>query len=65
MDNAVDVDPDFFEGTAQDGEGPGSHFITMLFIKDKSRIRDQLLKAFTGTVSILTKNLPNALIHCI
>jgi hypothetical protein len=41
MDDAVDVDPDFFEGTAQDGEGPGPHFITMSFIKDKSRIRDQ------------------------
>jgi hypothetical protein len=65
MNNAVNVDPDFFEGTAQDGEGPGPHFITMLFIKDKSRIRNQLLKALTSTVSIMTKNLPNAMIHCI
>jgi hypothetical protein len=65
MDNAFDVDPAFFEGTAQDGKGPGPHFITMLFIKDTSRIRNQLLKALTSTVSILTKNLPNALIHCI
>ncbi len=48
MDNAVDVDPDFFEGTAQDGKGPGPHFITMSFIKDKSRIHDQLLKALTA-----------------
>jgi hypothetical protein len=29
MDGTVDVDPDFFEGTNQDGSGPGSHFITI------------------------------------
>ncbi len=55
----------FFKGTDQDGKGPGPHFITMLFIKDKSRIHDQLLKALTSTVSILTKNFPNGFIHCI
>jgi hypothetical protein len=65
MDDAVKINPDFFEGIDQDGKGPGPHFITMLSIKDKSRIRDQLLKDLTSTVSILTKNLPNALIHCI
>ncbi len=39
MDNAIEIEPDFFEGTDQNGKGPGSHFITMSFIKDKSRTR--------------------------
>ncbi len=35
------------------------------FIKDKTKIRDQLLKALADTVSILCNNLPNPMIHCI
>jgi hypothetical protein len=65
IEDAVKIDLDFFEHTEQDGAGPGPHFITMSFIKDKSRIHDQLLKALTNTITILTTNLPNALIHCI
>jgi hypothetical protein len=65
MEDAVEICPDFFKGTKEDGAGPGPHFITMSFIKDKLRIRDQLLKALMNTVTFLTTNLPNALIHCI
>ncbi len=52
IDDAVDNDPDFFEGTDQDGNGEGLHFILVSFIKDKTKIRDQLLKAFADTVTI-------------
>jgi hypothetical protein len=38
LDNAIDVDPNFFEGSTQDGAGPGPHFLTMSLIKDKSNI---------------------------
>ncbi len=38
LDDAIDVDPDFFKGTTQNGAGPGPHFLTMSFIKDKSKI---------------------------
>jgi hypothetical protein len=38
LDDAVGVDPDFFEGATQDGAGPGPHFLTMSFIKGKSKI---------------------------
>jgi hypothetical protein len=65
MDGAVDVDPDFFEGTDQDGSGPGPHFIIMLMIKDKTKIYKQLISTLLKTVTILTENLPNALVHCI
>jgi hypothetical protein len=65
MNDAVDANPDFFEGAAKDGEGPGPHFITMSFIKDKTKIRDQLLKALASTVSVLSENIPGILIHCI
>ena len=65
MDDAVDADPDFFEGATKDGDGPGPHFITMSFIKDKTKIRDQLLKALATTVTILADNIPGALVHCI
>jgi hypothetical protein len=65
MDGAVNVDPDFFEGTNQDGSGPGPHFITMLVIKDKTKIHKQLISALSKTVTILTENLPNALVHFI
>jgi hypothetical protein len=40
MDGAVDVDPDFLEGTNQDGSGPAPHFITMLVIKDRQKSAD-------------------------
>ncbi len=63
--NAVDDDPDFFEGTDQDGNGEGPHFILVSFIKDKTKIRDQLLKALADTVYILYDNLSNPMIHCI
>jgi hypothetical protein len=65
MNDAVDMDPNFFEAVSKDGEGPGPHFITMSFIKDKTKIRDQLLKALTSTVSILSANIPGVLVHCI
>jgi hypothetical protein len=65
MNDDVDADPNFFEGAAEDGKGPGPHFITMSFIKDKTKIRDQLLKALASTVSILSTNIPGILIHCI
>jgi hypothetical protein len=65
MESTVDDDPNIIEGTDQDGAGPGPHFITMSFVKDKRKIKDQLLKALTDTLSILTDNLPNALVHCI
>jgi hypothetical protein len=65
IDNAVDDDPDFFEGTNQDGSGEGPHFILVSFTKDKTKIRDQLLKALADIVNIIRNNLPNALIHCI
>jgi hypothetical protein len=38
LDNDIDVDPNFFEGSTQDGAGPGPHFLTMSLIKDKSNI---------------------------
>jgi hypothetical protein len=63
--NAVNMDPDFFEGVSKDGKGPGPHFITMSFIKDKTKIRDQLLKALASAVSILSANIPGVLVHCI
>jgi hypothetical protein len=63
--DAVKADPDFFEGTNQDSVCPGPHFIAMSFIKDKMRIRDQLITALTSTVSILCAHLPDTLIHCI
>jgi hypothetical protein len=31
MEDAVKIDPDVFEGTEEDGAGPGPHFITMSF----------------------------------
>jgi hypothetical protein len=65
MIDAVDANPDFFKGAAKDGKGPGPHFITMSFIKDKTKIRDQLLKALTSTISILSENISGILIHCI
>jgi hypothetical protein len=61
MDGAVEVDPDIFEGTADDGSGP--HFITMSWKKHKRKIHEQLLFAPTQPVMILTNNLPNALIQ--
>jgi hypothetical protein len=65
IDDVVDEDPDFFEGTDQDGSGKGLHFISVSFIKDKTKIRDQLLKALLDTVNVICGNLPNAMIHCI
>jgi hypothetical protein len=65
IDNAVNKDPDFFEGTDQDGSGEGPHFISVSFIKDKIKIRDQLLKALSDTINVICGNLPNAMIHCI
>ncbi len=65
MEDAVEADSDFFEGATQDGAGPGPHFLTMSFIKDKTRIRDQILKALSSTVSILAQNVPGVLVHCI
>jgi hypothetical protein len=63
MEGAVKVDPNFFEGTANNGSGPGPHFITMLIVKDVCKIKEQLLSALTQTVTILTDNLLNCLIH--
>jgi hypothetical protein len=37
----------------------------MSVIKDKTKIREQLISALSKTVTILTDNLPNALVHCI
>jgi hypothetical protein len=37
MNDAIDADPDFFEGVAKDGKGPGPHFITMSFVKEKNQ----------------------------
>ncbi len=65
MSDAVDDDPNFFEGCSKDGKGPGPHFITMSFIKDKTKSRDQLLKALASTVSILSANIPGVMVHCI
>jgi hypothetical protein len=65
INNAVDVDPDFFEGATLPGEGPGPHFITVSFIKNVDKIRDQLLKALSATVTILAENKPGVMIHCI
>jgi hypothetical protein len=45
INNAVDDNPDFFEGMDQDSNREGPHFISDSFIKDKTKIRDQLLKA--------------------
>jgi hypothetical protein len=59
------IHPYFFKGAAKDGEGPGPHFITMSFVKDKTKIRDQLLKALAIAVFILTNNIPGALVHFI
>jgi hypothetical protein len=53
------VDPNFSEGTADDGSGPGFHFITMSLIKDKRTIHEQLFTTLTQTVRILTNNIPN------
>jgi hypothetical protein len=63
MGGAVKVDPNFCEGIVDDGSGPGPHFITMSVVKDVWKIKEQLLSALTQTVAILTKNLPNCLIH--
>jgi hypothetical protein len=64
--NNVDVDPDFFEGAALPGSGPGPHFITVSFIKNgKDKIKDQLLSAPATTLTILSQNVPGVLIHCI
>ena len=63
MEGAVKVDPDFFEGRANNGSSPGPHFITMSIVKDKRKIKEQLLSALSQTVTILPKNLPNALIY--
>jgi hypothetical protein len=65
IDDAVDVDPDFFEGANQAGSGPGSHFTMVLFIKNNDKIQDQLLKALSATVTILAQNIPRVLVHCI
>ncbi len=65
MDGAVNVNPDSFEGTNQDGSCPGPYFITMSVIKDKTKICEQLISSLSKTITILTKNLPNACIHCI
>ncbi len=65
MNNAINMDPNFFEGVSKDGKGPDPHFITMSFIKDKTKIRDQLLKALASIVSILSANIPGVLVYCI
>jgi hypothetical protein len=65
MEGAVKADPDFFEGTVDDGSSPGPHFITMSIVKDVCKIKEQLLSTLTQTVRILTDNLPNCLIHAI
>ncbi len=65
IDDAVDVDPDVFKGAHQAGSGPGPHFIMVSFVKNKDKIRDQLLKALSATVTILAQNVPRVLIHCI
>ena len=63
---AVDIDPDFFEGAALPGSGPGPHFITASFIKNgKEKIRDQLLSTLATTLTLLTQNIPGVLLHCI
>ena len=55
--NAVDADPNFFEGAALPGSGPGPHFITVSFIKNgKDKIKDQLLSALATTLTILSQN---------
>ena len=64
--NDVDVDPDFFEGAALPGSGPGPHFITVSFIKNgKDKIKDQLLSTLATTLTILSQNVRGVLIHCI
>ena len=64
--SAVDVDPDFFEGAALPGSGPGPHFITVSFIKSgKDKIKDQLLSALATSLTILSQNVPGVLVHCI
>jgi hypothetical protein len=65
MDGTVNVDPNFFKGTDQVGSSPGPNIKTMSVIKDKTKIHEQLISALSKTVMILTKNLPNAHIHCI
>jgi hypothetical protein len=40
-------------------------FLTMSFIKDKTKIREELLKALSATVLILAQNIPGVLVHCI
>ncbi len=65
MSNAVDADPNFFEGCSKDGKGPSPHLITMSFIKDKTKTWDQLLKALASTISILLANIPGVMVHCI
>jgi hypothetical protein len=65
MDGHVNIGPNFFEGTDQDGTGLGPHFITMSVIKDKRMNSERLITALTKTITILTDNLPNALVHCI
>ncbi len=65
INDAVNNDPNFFKGTVRDGNGEGPHFILVSFIKDKTKIRDQLLKAFADTVTIICGNLPNAMIQYI
>ena len=64
--NAVDVDPDFFEGALLPGSGPGPHFITVSFIKNgKDKIKDQLLSTLATTLTLLSQNVPGVLLHCI
>jgi hypothetical protein len=50
INDAVDNNSNFFKGTDQDGNGEGPRFISVLVIKDKTKIRDQLLKALADTV---------------
>jgi hypothetical protein len=64
--NVVDVDPDFFEGAAVPGSGPGPHFITVSFIKNgKDKIKDQLLSTLAMTLTLLSQNIPGVFLHCI
>ncbi len=65
MNDAIDVAPYFFKVATQDGADPGPHFLTMSFIKDKTKIQEQLLKALSATVSILAQNVAGVLVHCI
>jgi hypothetical protein len=66
LNDTVDADPDFFEGSTLPGFGPGPHFITVSFIKNgKDKIRDQLLSALASTVTVLSQNVPGVLVHCI